>query len=160
MVLEVGVEPRRSVLVGAEKSPVAVTKVGQDEVRAGGRGLDVVEALECRAGVRQRGYGERVPCSEALVVEPRSHAGLARSQQPPADLLALGGLWAAGLEHVGAFEVPAFAGAEVRDRLVREVAELAAQLVERPHVVATLDALRVGVQGRGEAALGPPQLAE
>ena len=160
MVLEVGVEPRAAVLVGAQEPTVGVPQVAEDELGARDRRLDVVRAAQHGAGVGQRGDGERVPGGQPLVVEAGADAALARLPQAPADLRARRGLGSAGLEDVGPLEIPALGGSEVGDRLVREVTELGAELVERPHVVATLDALGVGVQRAGESTLGAAQLAQ
>ena len=57
-------------------------------------------------------------------------------------------------------EVALLGGAEPGDRGVRVVAEQLAQLGERPHVEASLDALGVGVERAVEAALRAAHLAQ
>ncbi len=64
------------------------------------------------------------------------------------------------LRMVRVLEVPLRAHAEPGDRRVGVGAEQLTQLALPPHVVAALDALRVGVERRVEAALGPAHLAE
>ena len=89
-------------------------------------------------------------------------------EQARADALAHLGrrLWAARLEHVRAGlagDVALARRTEPRDRRVSVsgiVAQRVAQLVDRPHVELALDALGVGVQRAGEAAVGHAQLAQ
>ena len=179
MVLEVGVEPRLAVLVGAQQVAVAVAHLGEDELGAGARRLEVVGAAEDGAGLGQGGDRQRVPGGEPLVVEPRPDALRPRLVQRPAGrgeargLGRVGAVRAGGaggeVEDVGALEVAALADAVVGDHLLGARQRLAAGIGRRqdladrgrrPDVEAPLDPLRVGVERRVEAALGPAHLAQ
>ncbi len=102
VVIEVCADPAVAVLPGAQQATLVVAQLRQQERRASDRGVDVVGALERRAGLGQRRDHQRVPRGQALVVEARPHALRARAVQQAADLGQPVGLGSATLEHVGA----------------------------------------------------------
>ena len=161
MVLEVGAEAPATAVVGAQQAPVGVAQVAQHELRARHGGVAVVVAAQDGARVGQRGDHQRVPRAQALVVEPGAHPPLAGGVQAALDLGELRRVRRRAHGDVRALEVAPRAHAEVLDGGRAELlAERRADLVERPHVVLALDALAVGVQRGGEAALGLAQLAQ
>ena len=83
VVLEVGVEPRLAVLEGAQQAAPVVAQLAEDELGALARRLQVVVALEDRAGLGESGDRQRVPRGEALVVEPRADTPFAGLEQRP-----------------------------------------------------------------------------
>ena len=162
VILEVGVEAPAAVLPGAQQPAVGVAQRAEHEVGGAGGGLEVVGSLEHRAGLGQRGDHQGVPGGQALVVEPRPDALRAHLVEAPAPLVEALGRARAAHRDVGALEVAAVGGPEPGDRLVgvRLVPERRAQLVHAPDVELALDALRVGVERREEAALGRAHLAQ
>ena len=126
------------------------------------RRLQVVGALEHRAGVGERRDHQRVPGGEALVVEPRPYALGAHVVEAAPPLVAALGLAGPAHRDVAALEVAAVGGAEPGDRLVgvRQVAQRGAHLLDRPDVELALHALGVRVERRVEAALGAAHLAQ
>ena len=84
MVLEVGVDLRLVVVVGAQQTSIGVAQVTQDELRAGDGGGGVACLIECCAGLGERGDRQRVPGGQALVVQPWSGAAFADLEQPGA----------------------------------------------------------------------------
>ena len=185
MVLQIGVDLGLALAVRAQQPPALIAQVALHEPLAPARGVQQrlgqggVLALdrfarERRRGVGQRGDHERVPGGQALVVEARAHAGRAGLEQALADATArlpvgprarirrprLAQHVQAGLGMVRIGEVAALAGAQPGDRGVGVGAELLPQFGHGPHVEASLDALRVGVQGGVEAALRAAHLAQ
>ena len=131
-------------LAGAERAVQAVVRRerAEQELAERARRLEVVGALEPAARLGKRGQGEPVPGRDRLVVAQRLRSLLADLEQPRALVVA---------------QVAADDRAPVLERLQQLLAHA---FVGRPREGQPLDAVRVRVLRRGEAALGQPQLAE
>ena len=164
VVLQVCVELRLAVLVGAQEAAFGVAQGAQHELGAAARRVKVVLASQHRAGLGQGGDHQRVPGGEALVVEARPDPLRARLAEGPAGLgeaLGLGRRRAARqVEDASPLEVARLGDPVVVDRLLRRLAQHGADLLRRPDVEAALLALGVGVERRVEAALRPAHLAQ
>ena len=130
-------------------SPLGTCGVGglvgeraEDEFAEPARGVEVVGAFEATARLGQRGEGEPVPGRDRLVVAKRLRALLAELEQPSSLVLAQ------------------FAPNHGSPALERLQQLLAHALVGRPREGQPLDAVRVRVLGRGEAALRQEQFAK
>ena len=163
MVLEVRRQPRAAVLPGAQQPAVVVAQLVEQERAA--RRPPPRGSRRGRAPRRRRRAPQTISAFHE-VSRLSSSPGRTRPdralEQPRADLLSAARARAARLEHVRAvLEVAVLGHAEVRDRGLGELgSEHLAQLVERPHVELSLDALGVGVERRAEATLGTAHLAQ
>ena len=155
VVLEIGVEPPAALLPGPQQPSIVAAKLVQDELRAPGRCLQVVVALQDGARLRESADRQRVPGGEALVVEPGPDPLVPGRAQNGADLTEpvrrLSGAAGGDVEDVRALEVAPLGGAEPAHDLVGPLGQSAGRqprpdLVGSPDIELALLTLGVSVQ--------------
>ncbi len=164
MVLGVGEVAGPARLPGAQQPAVGVAQLAQEEPRRPPGGRQPVGPVEDGRRLGQRRHEEGVPGQQHLVVEAGPHPLVAGGQQEGTGPLDRGRPGCGPLGDVqdrAALEVPALGDAVVAGDHGGVVgSEDGGELGGRPHVEAALDALGVGVLGRGEPARRLGQVRE
>src|SRR5258705_8404101 len=126
----------------AEEPPIRGRELTEEELCESASSFEIVTSFEATARLRQRGQRKSVPRSDRLVVAEWLRPQLALREEPCTGL---------GIELAANDEAT----------MLERLQELARNVVcFGPRVRQSLDAVRVGVLCRREAAFGQPQLAQ